>query len=172
MRNESRSRFIVSDPPKADKNPLIKAAATPLSREGGDEASANDEPLEYGSLLQPARYSKGDRGRSAAAPLALLRETDAHLKCVLAQYEEEDGVLVRCSRSGCTRLVGVFVVYLNSQGSMGAHARQLSRLRLKSLCMVKPEINGEVGPSGSTGLSRRPTSSHSRGSHTHGTTPP
>ena len=89
---------MVSDPPKADKNPLIKAAATPLSREGGDEASANDEPLEYGSLLQPARYSKGDRGRSAAAPLALLRETDAHLKCVLAQYEEEDGVLVRCSR--------------------------------------------------------------------------
>ena len=47
---------------------------------------------------------------------------------------------------GCTRLVRIFVVYLNSQGSMGAHARQLSRLRLKSLCMVKPEINGEVGP--------------------------
>ena len=29
---------------------------------------------------------------------------------------------------------------------MGAHARQLSRLRLKSFSMVKPEINGEVGP--------------------------
>ena len=29
---------------------------------------------------------------------------------------------------------------------MGAHARQLSRLRLKSLSILKPEINGEVGP--------------------------
>ena len=29
---------------------------------------------------------------------------------------------------------------------MGAHARPLSRLRLKFLWLGKPEINGEVGP--------------------------
>ena len=39
---------------------------------------------------------------------------------------------------------------------MGAHARQLSRLRLKIVWLVKPEINGKVGHSGSTGLSCRP----------------
>ena len=40
---------------------------------------------------------------------------------------------------GCTRLVRILVVYLNSQGSTGAHARQLSRLRLKSLSILKAE---------------------------------
>jgi len=123
-RHQARSRatdsFAVGDPPRIDEHPLQQPAAVVhpdgTASRGRPGEVASDRPPSPSAIVTPARYPTSvpvaagatSSGRGAGGgtgvklttrlQLALVREADAHLRCVLGRYPNLAERAERCIR--------------------------------------------------------------------------